>query len=60
MRWKIKNLNTFLKLISAIVLLVGLGSSIYVYQTAQDYLNGVVGYKIIGGTAYPIMHQETP
>ncbi len=55
MKWKIKNLHAFFNLISAIILLVGLGSAIYIYQTAEDYLSGVLGYEIIGGSSYPIM-----
>ena len=57
--WKIKNLHAFFNLISAIILLVGLGSAIYIYQTAEDYLSGVLGYEIIGGSSYPIMAQNS-
>ncbi|MGD0820381.1 MAG: hypothetical protein ABSA71_06535 [Desulfomonilia bacterium] len=59
MRWKIKNLHAFLKLISAIILLVGLGSAIYIYQTAEDDLSGVLGYEIVGGSVYPVMPQDS-
>jgi hypothetical protein len=59
MKWKIRNLHAFFKIISAIILLFGLGSAIYIYQTAEDYLSGVLGYEIIGGSAYPIMAQNS-
>jgi preprotein translocase subunit SecY len=59
MRWKIKNLHVFLKLTSAIILLVGLGSAIYIYQTAEDDLSGVLGYEIVGGSVYPVMPQDS-
>ena len=59
MRWKIKNLHAFLNLLSAIILLVGLGSAIYIYQTAEDDLSGVLGYEIIGGSVYPVMPQDS-
>jgi hypothetical protein len=59
MRWKIKNLHAFLNLISAIILVAGLGSAIYIYQTAEDDLSGVLGYEIIGGSVYPVMPQDS-
>ena len=59
MRWKINNLHEFLKLISAVILLVGLGSAIYIYQTAEDDLSSALGYEIVGGSAYPIMPQDS-
>jgi hypothetical protein len=59
MRWKIKNLHVFLKLTSAIILLVGLGSAVYIYQTAEDDLSSVLGYEIVGGSVYPVMPQDS-
>ena len=59
MRWKIQNPYAFLNLISAIILLVGLGSAIYIYQTAEDDLGSVLGYEVVGGSAYPIMPQDS-
>ena len=57
--WKIKNLHACFNLISVIILLVGLGSAIYIYQTDEDYSSGVLGYEIIGGSSYPIMAQNS-
>ena len=59
MKWKIADLHTCLNLIGAIILLVGLGSAIYIYQTAEDDLSGVLGYEIIGGSVYPVMPQDS-
>ena len=59
MKWKSADLRICLNLISAIILLVGLGSAIFIYQTANDDSSGVLGYQIIGGTIYPIMPENT-
>ena len=59
MRWKIKNLHAFFNLISVIILLVGLGSAVYIYQTAEDDLSSALGYEVVGGSAYPIMPQDS-
>ena len=59
MGWNIKNLRALFKLISTIILLVGLGSAIYIYQTAEDDLSSALGYEIVGGSAYPIMPQDS-
>lgn len=48
-----------INLISAIIMLVGLGTAIFIYQTADDDSSGVLGYQIIGGTIYPIMPENT-
>ncbi len=45
MKWKITNLQTCLYLISAIILLVGLGSAILIYLTAENDSSGVLGYE---------------
>jgi hypothetical protein len=39
--------------------LIGLGSAIYIYQTAEDEPSSVLGYDIIGGSAYPVMPQDS-
>jgi len=59
MKCKTADLRICLNLISAIILLVGLGSAIFIYQTADDDSSGVLGYQIIGGTIYPIMPENT-
>ena len=59
MKWKIADLHTCLNLISAIILLVGLGSAILIYQTAQNNSRGVLGYEEGNGSVYPIMPEDS-
>lgn len=59
MKWKSADLRICINLISAIILLVGLGTAIFIYQTADDDSGGVLGYQIVGGSIYPIMPENT-
>ena len=59
MKWKISDPQTCLNLISVIILLVGLGSAVLIYRTAGNDSNGVLGYEIIGGQAYPISPEDS-
>jgi hypothetical protein len=59
MRWKFADLHTWLNLISAIILVVGLGSAILIYQKAQNYSGDVLGYEEEGGSVYPIMPEDS-
>jgi len=54
MKLKTTNLQTRLCLISAIILLVGLSGSIWIYLTAENDSKRVLGYEIAGGNAYLI------
>ena len=54
MKWKTMNLQTRLFLISAIILLVGLSSSIWIYLANANDSETVLGYEIVGGNAYPV------
>ena len=45
--------------IGVIIMLVGLGSAIAIYQSAGDDSESVLGYEIIGGTAYPIRPEDS-
>jgi len=45
MKWKITNLQTRLYLITAIILLIGLGSAILIYLTAENDSASVLGYE---------------
>lgn len=45
MKWKITNQQTHLYLISAIILLVGLGSAILIYLTAENDSDSFLGYE---------------
>jgi hypothetical protein len=59
MKWEIAHLRESLILIGAIIMVVGLGSAIWIYQSAGDYSGSVLGYEIIGGTAYPIAPENS-
>jgi hypothetical protein len=59
MKRKIADLRESLILIGAIIMLVGLSSSLFIYQSAGDYSGGVLGYEIIDGSAYPIRPEDS-
>jgi hypothetical protein len=59
MKWKIADLHTCLNLISAIVLLVGLSGAILIYRTAESSSSAILGYEEQGGSAYPIMPEDS-
>ena len=58
MNRKIADLRTCLILISVIILLVGLGSAMLIYRTAENSVSGVIGYDEEGGSVYSIMPGE--
>jgi hypothetical protein len=59
MKWKITNLLTHPYLITAIILLVGLGSAVLIYLTAESASDSVLGYEVIGGNVYPITPEDS-
>jgi len=59
MKRKVADLRESLILIGAIIMLVGLGSAIWIYQTAGDDSGSVLGYEIIGGSVYPIAPEDS-
>jgi hypothetical protein len=59
MKWKITDLHICFNLISAIILLVGLGSAVLIYQSAETDLSSVLGYEIAGESVYPIMPENS-
>jgi hypothetical protein len=54
MKWNITNKQTCLNLIGAIILMVGLGSAVFIYLTADTVLDSVLGYEVAGGDVYPV------
>jgi len=56
---KIANRPTCLNLIGAIILLVGLGSSILIYRTAQNDANSILGYEVGDGSVYPVRPEDS-
>lgn len=59
MKRSIAHLRESLILISAIVLILGLGSAIFIYLTAGDDAGTILGYEIIGGSVYPVSPEDS-
>ncbi|HMK75670.1 MAG TPA: hypothetical protein VK568_05755 [Thermodesulfobacteriota bacterium] len=59
MKWKIPHLQTFLNLISAVILLGGLGGAILIYRAAENTSYGALGYETGNGSVYPIMPEDS-
>lgn len=59
MEWSVERTRKRLFLISAIILLVGLGSAALIYLKAPGELTGVLGYESEGGSEYPIMPDDS-
>lgn len=59
MKWKITNLQIRLYLITAIILLVGLGSAILIYLSAENDSDSASGYEAIGGYVYPMAPEDS-
>jgi len=59
MKWENTNPQTRLYLISAVILLVGLGSAILIYLTAEDDHGSAVGYEVVDGYVYPITPENS-
>jgi hypothetical protein len=58
-KWTSAYLRICINFISAIILLVGFGTAIFIYQTADSDSTGALGYQILGGTVYPIMPENS-
>ena len=59
MKWKIADRRTCLNLIGAIILLVGSGSAILIYHTAENDSNNVLGYVEGDGSVYPVTPEDS-
>jgi hypothetical protein len=59
MKWKITNRRAFLTLVSVITLVVGLGSAVWIYRTAGNDSNNILGYEARGGSIYPVMPEDS-
>lgn len=53
MKWNIANMRTGLYLISAIILLAGLGSAVFIYRAAVNDSISPPVYEVVGGFIYP-------
>jgi hypothetical protein len=59
MKGKIAGLYICLNLISAVILVGGFVSAVWIYDTAKNNPSGVLGYEQEGGSVYPIMPEDS-
>jgi hypothetical protein len=59
MREKLLKKQTNLFLVSAAILLVGLGSAVAIYLDADDEADGKQGYEVAGKYIYPAMNERS-
>jgi len=53
------DLRKFLNIASVLVLLLGLGSSVWIYQRAANASKSVLGYEEGGGSVYPVAPEDS-
>jgi len=59
MKREITDRRSCLNLIGAIILLVGLGSAVLIYRTAENKANDVLGYEQGNGSFYPVKPEDS-
>jgi di/tricarboxylate transporter len=59
MNWKFLQQRSWLNLLSAIILMAGVGSAAWIYQRAANNAYGALGYEVADGTVYPIMPENS-
>ena len=59
MKLIITNRGEYLNLISAIILLFGLGSAIIIYMTAENTSDSLLGYEVVGGEVYSLPSENS-
>lgn len=59
MFWKTINQEKRLYFIAAVILLIGLASSLLIYLTAENNPGAALGYVMIDGQAHPIMPEDS-
>jgi hypothetical protein len=59
MKKRTANLHTFLYFLSGIILLVGLGSAVLIYESSSDRPTSVLGYESGSGSVYPILPEDS-
>ena len=59
MNWNLPDLPTRLNIISAIILLLGLGMATLIYQQAENESSNVLGYVEEGGVMYPVNPEDS-
>jgi len=58
MKWEITNPKTLLYLITAIILMVGLGSAILIYLTAANDTDSFLGYEGVDGYVHSMAPED--
>jgi len=53
------HVRTCLNLASALILILGLGSAVWIYQTAANASKSVLGYEEGGGSLYPVAPEDS-
>jgi hypothetical protein len=53
------DLRKFLNIASVLVLLLGLGTSVWIYQRATNASKSILGYEEGGGSAYPVAPEDS-
>ena len=59
MGWDLRERRVYLNLLSAIILVVGLGSAAWIYQHAGPGESGVYGYEAGNGAVYPLRPEDS-
>ncbi len=59
MKLQITNLRSLSYLVTAVILLVGLGGSVLIYLAADKHPDNALGYDVVGGDVYPIMPEDS-
>ncbi len=59
MKWGNRSLRARLYIMSAALLLIGVGSSILIYVKADNEDNSIPAYEVVGGQVYPGMHEQS-
>ncbi len=59
MGWNQRERRLYLNLLSAIILLAGLGGAAWIYQHAGQDEAGVYGYEAGNGTLYPLRPEDS-
>ncbi|HUL30315.1 MAG TPA: hypothetical protein VLZ03_07645 [Thermodesulfobacteriota bacterium] len=59
MKRKAVNLRVCLYLISAVILVVGMGSAAFIYRAVSNQSSDVLGYEEEDGSVYPIMPDDS-
>jgi hypothetical protein len=59
MKWNTVKLHVYLYLVSIMILLAGIGSALWIYQSAEDDSSNNLGYEIVGGYVYSTTPNNT-